>query len=49
MGLGFNFYFFKHLELMKNRLSVSKNPEESYYSRYSQVIADIRESLFSAI
>ena len=34
---------------MKNRLSVSKNPEESYYSRYSQVIADIRESLFSAI
>ena len=34
---------------MKNVVSVSKNPEESYYSRYSQVIADIRESLFSAI
>ena len=34
---------------MKNKLLVSRNPEESYYSRYSQVIADIRESLFSAI
>ena len=34
---------------MKNVVSVSKNPEESYYSRYSQVIADIMESLFSAI
>ena len=34
---------------MKNNLPVKKNSEEASYSRYSQAIANIRESLFSAI